>query len=457
MPAIVVLGTSHARVPLCHLCRVFFLSLAPFLTSFSMCPSLCVSRSPPPLAGQTGNGKSELLNCISRTPNLFEAKDGAKSVTTETISKVVTLDIDGAATEVLLVDTPGLSDSQGRDAAHLKQMVDVLKPLTNVKLFLVVFNSQAPRFDHPIQEILQVYQDSFGKHFWRNVMFAFTKWSMGGEQLLTRFNGALGTTEQQFDDLQDDEKMEHDHQCKNRITDQWNAHVQGQFTVTDEVLGGNGRYIPSVMIDSKPARASLHVHTDDALRLLFAQFLVKPGFSCANAIVGRSNAQKIYDETLKAKGEAEAAKAKAEFERTEDAKRHASDMAELKQSQAKMQEKHDAEISRLRSEAAAASKGSGGGDSQMLMVLAAVLSALTGGGGGRGGGSGGGMPMVDMMGGMGGGMPMGGGGAAGAFRQGGVASRAGHWRPSEHGGLTRAGLPDMRMSMNRGMGGGRKR
>lgn len=42
----------------------------------------------------------------------------------------------------MLIDTPGLGDSEGRDAKHIADMVDALKSLKQVNAFLIVFNGQ---------------------------------------------------------------------------------------------------------------------------------------------------------------------------------------------------------------------------------------------------------------------------------------------------------------------------
>ena len=45
------------------------------------------------------------------------------------------------------MDTPGLSDSMGRDSIHLAEMVVKLKELNEVNEFLIVFNGRQTRFD----------------------------------------------------------------------------------------------------------------------------------------------------------------------------------------------------------------------------------------------------------------------------------------------------------------------
>ena len=38
------------------------------------------------------------------------------------------------------MDTPGLGDSEGRDAKHISEMVDAFKVVKHVNAFLIVFN-----------------------------------------------------------------------------------------------------------------------------------------------------------------------------------------------------------------------------------------------------------------------------------------------------------------------------
>ena len=48
--------------------------------------------------------------------------------------------------EVIVVDTPGLGDTEGRDAQHIEGMVRSFKAIGFVNTFLLVVNSQEPRF-----------------------------------------------------------------------------------------------------------------------------------------------------------------------------------------------------------------------------------------------------------------------------------------------------------------------
>ena len=45
----------------------------------------------------------------------------------------------------MIIDTPGLGDSKGRDTAHIAKMVFDLKSIGFVNTFLIVINSEDPR------------------------------------------------------------------------------------------------------------------------------------------------------------------------------------------------------------------------------------------------------------------------------------------------------------------------
>lgn len=52
------------------------------------------------------------------------------------------------------MDTPGHGDSGGNDTRHIYDMVDILKQLSIANVFIIVFNGQQPRYDEPIQAML---------------------------------------------------------------------------------------------------------------------------------------------------------------------------------------------------------------------------------------------------------------------------------------------------------------
>lgn len=49
--------------------------------------------------------------------------------------------------KVLIIDTPGLGDSDRRDTNHITNMAKSIKAIGYVHTFLIVINSENPRFD----------------------------------------------------------------------------------------------------------------------------------------------------------------------------------------------------------------------------------------------------------------------------------------------------------------------
>ncbi len=49
--------------------------------------------------------------------------------------------------KVLMIDTPGVGDCEGRDAQYIADIIDNLKEQGYMNGLLIVFNGQNPRFD----------------------------------------------------------------------------------------------------------------------------------------------------------------------------------------------------------------------------------------------------------------------------------------------------------------------
>jgi hypothetical protein len=79
------------------------------------------------------------------------------------------------------IDTQGLDDSQGVDAAHVQQMVGFLKSWPHgVNAFALVINGQSTRFDQGTQKLVKILDSFFNDStFWNHVCIVFTKWFPG--------------------------------------------------------------------------------------------------------------------------------------------------------------------------------------------------------------------------------------------------------------------------------------
>jgi hypothetical protein len=146
-------------------------------------PSRTVTKAPLPptvvVLGMTGDGKSNLCTWLLGDPNLFEVSDQAESCTEEPIAhtgKCFGTLID-YCDRWTVVDTPGLSDSAGRDAANLRATVALLKErVGHVTAFVLVVNAQQDRMSAALKNTIKVFRACFGPGWWRNLCLVFTKW-----------------------------------------------------------------------------------------------------------------------------------------------------------------------------------------------------------------------------------------------------------------------------------------
>jgi GTPase SAR1 family protein len=131
--------------------------------------------------GQTGAGKSQLLNAWLKNLEAFKASASADSVTALTSSSEN--EIDGILRTG--IDTQGLDDTHGVDEAHIQQMVLFLnKWAPGVNAFALVINGQADRFDLGTQRLVKLVNTFFGDpSFWDHVCIVFTKCFAGCDDI----------------------------------------------------------------------------------------------------------------------------------------------------------------------------------------------------------------------------------------------------------------------------------
>mmetsp|Transcript_6087 Transcript_6087/g.13944 ORF Transcript_6087/g.13944 Transcript_6087/m.13944 type:complete len:328 (+) Transcript_6087:69-1052(+) len=129
------------------------------------------------LLGSTGVGKSSSCNTLvgCRSDNAFRVGHGA--ATTTRSPQVTELPWRGRGRLVRCVDLPGSGLSVGRDGNLDAEVAHVLRGIVlRVHVFLILFNSQAPRFDIQSREMLTTCKDMFGEDFLRYVVVGFTRW-----------------------------------------------------------------------------------------------------------------------------------------------------------------------------------------------------------------------------------------------------------------------------------------
>ena len=76
---------------------------------------------------------------------------------------------------VIVIDTPGIGDSEGKDTEHITDMVSTLKQLRYVHCFLIVINSEDPRFNEQLQNTLKLFGCMLGTDFFKNAIICFSR------------------------------------------------------------------------------------------------------------------------------------------------------------------------------------------------------------------------------------------------------------------------------------------
>ena len=126
------------------------------------------------LMGQTGSGKSSFGNFLLGR-RAFVTSNKCNSCTTKTVKETSSNDklID-------VIDTPGLSDSEGRDQAHTQQMLDFVKDLhdnrNKINLILIVINFYNKRLDEQVKNMVLFLCNAFPINLSRHIGIVFTNY-----------------------------------------------------------------------------------------------------------------------------------------------------------------------------------------------------------------------------------------------------------------------------------------
>ena len=129
------------------------------------------------LLGKAGVGKSTFGNFILKYGrDVFEKSGLAKSCTKEIqsmIGKEGTI-----ASDILIIDSPGIFDSEKSNDEILKNIIIKLKEnfAEGLNCILLFFNGSDPRFDEYVEKQIQIYLKIFPiQDFWTHVSLIFTK------------------------------------------------------------------------------------------------------------------------------------------------------------------------------------------------------------------------------------------------------------------------------------------
>ncbi len=128
--------------------------------------------------GNTGVGKSSLLNMLGGKDDAFVVGDDTESVTQYSNSQV--LRFMGKESNILLrlIDTQGLSDTGGdkTDMVHIKNMVDTIRKLESIDLFLICLDGTNPRFTSYVRGTIDLFSQIFPDFLFHSVL-VFNKWT----------------------------------------------------------------------------------------------------------------------------------------------------------------------------------------------------------------------------------------------------------------------------------------
>ena len=94
----------------------------------------------------------------------------------------------------MLIDTPGLNDSEGGDERHIKTIVDAMKKLEYVSAIVLVLNGTEPRFSKSLQAMISMFETVFTgdsdrdghENFYDNLVICFQRWKMDPESAADR-------------------------------------------------------------------------------------------------------------------------------------------------------------------------------------------------------------------------------------------------------------------------------
>jgi GTPase SAR1 family protein len=128
------------------------------------------------VVGNTGVGKSSLLNLLAGKKGLFPEGFGAHSITGLTESKQSTWLGKPGNIRVELCDTQGLSDSKNIDGSHIQQMVEKIKELKELSMIIIVLNGGDVRYSHYTRETIRYFMDTFGTGCVEYMVIVFTHW-----------------------------------------------------------------------------------------------------------------------------------------------------------------------------------------------------------------------------------------------------------------------------------------
>jgi hypothetical protein len=179
-------------------------------------PKVGLLQDEPPLrlvfVGCTGCGKSSLCTAITGQDTTKEARDistfkignGTKSETqTCTFGDHQWLGTQSPADRAIIIDTPGLNDSEGKDEQHIVTIIEAMRKMEYVTAIVLVVNSTDPRFSKSLQDVVSRFEmafcgddgsgdrDSRLQSFYQNIVVCFQQWKMSEDAVKDREDSGI--------------------------------------------------------------------------------------------------------------------------------------------------------------------------------------------------------------------------------------------------------------------------
>eukprot|EP00347_Sterkiella_histriomuscorum_P021961 403332169 len=148
------------------------------------------------MIGVTGHGKSSTGNTLTGIKDIFRVSCSSKSETFVCQGVVTNWFGNTKESQLIALDTPGLGDSEGRDTKHIANMVKSLKSIGYVNTFLIIINSQEPRFNEMLKQSIRLFEQMFGNEFFKNILICFTKFQYDQRTLNQRRKGKSSSEDQ---------------------------------------------------------------------------------------------------------------------------------------------------------------------------------------------------------------------------------------------------------------------
>ncbi|EAL47864.1 AIG1 family protein [Entamoeba histolytica] len=122
------------------------------------------------LIGETGNGKSSLGNFILKS-NVFKFSGSPDSET----NKPLKCFGEGDRSDVVVIDTPGLNDTNKFDEEHIQNIVDCVRA-EGLQGIILTMNYNVDKFTSNLQQVIETICDVFKiKDIWKRVCIVWTK------------------------------------------------------------------------------------------------------------------------------------------------------------------------------------------------------------------------------------------------------------------------------------------